>query len=209
MRKQKFRFSTSHNEIMQLLRAWAAISFAFAIILNGSFGFNTRFFYLMVVAAFTVGTGFLLHELAHKVLALRYGCRAEFRSFDMMLVLAIAMSFFGFIFAAPGAVFIEGRVNDRKNGIISAVGPLTNMVLALLFFSASLVLSPFSAALGDIMFYGSIINSWLAIFNLIPLANLDGTKVLKWSKAAYFSMLGFAFVLWMLPSALGAVRMFG
>lgn len=208
MKKQRFRFSTSHNEVSQILRAWAAISFAFAILLNGGFGFSSRFFYLMVVAAFTVGMGFLLHELAHKLLALRYGCRAEFRSFDLMLVLAVAMSFFGFIFAAPGAVFIEGRVNVRKNGIISAVGPLTNMVLALLFFSASVALSLFSAALGEVMFYGSIINSWLAIFNLLPFANLDGTKVLKWSKAAYFSMLGLSFALWMLPYALGTVRAF-
>ncbi|MBI2142363.1 hypothetical protein HYU15_02655 [Candidatus Woesearchaeota archaeon] len=209
MKKPGFRFSTSHDEVLQLLRAWAAISFAFAVLLNRGFDFGGRFFYLMVVAAFTVGTGFLLHELAHKVLALRYGCRAEFRSFDLMLVLAVAMSFFGFIFAAPGAVFIEGRVNDRKNGIISAVGPLTNMLLAVLFFSASVAASTFSVALAEVMFYGSIINSWLAIFNLLPFANLDGTKVLRWSKTAYFSMLGLSFVLWLLPSALGAVRMFG
>lgn len=208
MKKTGFRFSTSHDEVLQILRAWAAISLAFAILLNRGFGFSPRFFYLMLVAGFTVGMGFLLHELAHKVLALRYGCRAEFRSFDVMLVLAVAMSFFGFIFAAPGAVFIEGRVNVRKNGIISAVGPLTNMLLALLFFLATVVVSMFSSALAEVLFYGSIINSWLAIFNLLPFANLDGTKVLKWSKAAYFSMLGLSFALWMLPYALGTVRAF-
>ena len=208
MKKHVFRFTTSHDEISQLLRAWLAISFAFAVILNGGFGLRARFFYLMAVAAVTVGVGFLLHEMAHKVLALRYGCRAEFRSFDLMLLLAIAMSFFGFVFAAPGAVFIQGRVSDKKNGMISAVGPLTNMLLAILFLIGVVVLSPLNAAVAEIMFYGLIINSWLALFNLIPFANLDGVKVLRWSKAAYFSMLGFAFVLWMLPYTLRTVRLF-
>src|SRR3989338_1601527 len=111
--------STSEAELKDLLKAWIAISVAFAIGLSGSVlssGFYTKF----VIASLTVGIGFLLHEIGHTIVAQRYGCFAEFRSFDSMLILAIAMSFFGFIFAAPGAVMISGRVNSAKNGKISA-----------------------------------------------------------------------------------------
>ena len=53
-----------------------------------------------------------------------------------MLVLAILMSFFGFIFAAPGAVVIKASyIHPSKNGKISLAGPLTNIILALLFFA--------------------------------------------------------------------------
>ena len=176
------RISTSRIEIRDILKAWFAVSIAFGIVLSASF---PDFFQKFIVAALTVGIGFLLHELGHKLVAQRYGCFAEFRSFDNMLVLAIAMSFFGFVFAAPGAVMISGRVNTRKNGIISAAGPLVNLGLAMLFLPLFLISSKFFHMLA---LYGFVINSWLALFNMIPVWLFDGHKIWKWNKAAYFSM---------------------
>src|SRR3989339_681370 len=112
--------STSEFELRDILKAWVAVSIAFGIILSNSVA---DFYAKFIIASLTVGIGFLFHELGHKFLAQRYGCFAEFRSFDTMLILAIAMSFFGVVFAAPGAVFISGHVNARKNGRISAAGP--------------------------------------------------------------------------------------
>ena len=81
-----------------------------------------------------MGLGFLLHQLAHKFVAQKYGCVAEFRAFDQMLYLAVGLAFFvGFIFAAPGAVMIRGYVDRRKNGIISIAGPAVNIMLAVIF----------------------------------------------------------------------------
>ena len=81
------KIKTSKLEIVDLLKAWIAISLAFGIILRHSLGFSTA----ILVAAFSVGIGFLLHEMAHKFVAQHYNCFAEFRSFDQMLILAIAM----------------------------------------------------------------------------------------------------------------------
>lgn len=173
--------NTSEKEIKDLLKAWLAISFAFAMVLR--FSIPLSLYEVFIVSAVTVGTGFLLHELGHKFVAQRYGCFAEFRSFDQMLFLAIIMSFFGFVFAAPGAVMIAGRVDIRKNGIISAAGPIVNLALALFFLS---LLFMFPAGLLKILaFYGFFINSWLALFNMIPVWNFDGAKVLKWDKKVY------------------------
>jgi len=44
--------------------------------------FNISFIIALFISLFTLGIGFLLHELAHKFVAQRYGCFAEFRSFD-------------------------------------------------------------------------------------------------------------------------------
>ena len=123
--------NTSETEIKDLAKAWIAISIAFALVLRHDIGL--AFYQVLLISSITVGMGFLLHELGHKFVAQRYGCFAEFRSFDRMLLLAVIMSFFGFVFAAPGAVMIAGKVDTRKNGIISVAGPVVNLILAVAF----------------------------------------------------------------------------
>ena len=182
--------TTSETEIRDLLKAWIVISIAFAIVLRYSFSYS--FYSVFVISSLTVGTGFLLHELGHKIVAQRYGCFAEFRSFDNMLIMALVMSFFGFVFAAPGAVMISGRIDGRKNGIISAAGPLVNIGLALVFLA--LALSQPTNLFKAIVYYGFIINSWLALFNMIPFWLFDGYKIWKWNKTAYFSIASLAFL---------------
>jgi len=104
-----------------------------------------------------------------------------------MLFFALITSLFGVVFAAPGAVIIQGHVSPKQNGLISAAGPVANLVLALVF----LALSPW---LGIVAYYGYLINAWLALFNLIPVWLLDGKKVLHWNKPIYFALLFLAAV---------------
>ena len=180
------RLRLNEGEGLELLKAWVAISLAFAIVLNKNI-FSSSFILTLLLAGLTVGVGFLAHELAHKIVAQRYGCYAEFRAFNGMLILAVLMSFFGFVFAAPGAVFISGYVNIEKNGKISLSGPLINSILATLFLILGITIS--TGFWSEVFGYGFMINSWLALFNMIPVWNLDGTTILRWSKTVYFSMV--------------------
>ena len=95
------KIETSKKEIIDILKAWIVISISFAVILGDKNILSTNFLYNLLMAALTVGVGFLFHELSHKFLAQKYGAMAEFRSYDIMLVLALVMSFFGAVFAAP------------------------------------------------------------------------------------------------------------
>jgi len=184
----------SQIEKQDLFKAWLMLSIAFAIVMGG-FSFTFQFAIQMAIAAITVGLGFLLHEMGHKFLAQEYGCIAEFRANMQMLVLAVLMSFFGFIFAAPGAVFISGRhINTEKNGKISAMGPLMNIILALIFLGF-LFYFPDSI----LVYYGFLINSWLALFNMIPFAIFDGAKILRWNKVVYGIMVAVSFLLLNVP----------
>ena len=190
------------KEIKDLLIAGLMISLAFAILLsggslNGLNFFNKNFFIIFIVAFFTAGIGFLLHELMHKYFAQSYGLFAEFRAFYGMLWLAILFSFFGFILAAPGAVFIQGKITKEKNGKISLAGPMTNLILALLFLIFLLILN-LSGIFSMLFIFGLKINSLLAAFNMIPAMPFDGAKVFKWNKKIYFLTLIFAIGLFVL-----------
>ena len=201
---QIWKLRTSKTELIDILKAWLVLSLAFALVfggitlINGSLSkiFSSAFVVLFLVSMMTAGLGFLFHELAHKFLAQHYGCTAEFRAFDQMLYLALGLAALtGFIFAAPGAVMIAGRVTLRENGIISLAGPLTNFVLAIIFLGLS-----FSVPILQI---GFMINSWLGIFNLIPFGNFDGRKILEWDRYIWFGMVALGiFLLFGLPKFL-------
>ena len=97
---------TSKTELIDIAKAWFALSLAFAFVYSGarlfssSFErvFSLQFLFLFFISLFTAGLGFLLHELAHKFVARKYGCLAEFRAFDFMLYLALGLAILtGFI----------------------------------------------------------------------------------------------------------------
>jgi len=190
----------SEEELNDLLWAWAAITLAFAIVLTvrgAGLGFTAN----LIVTGLTVGIAFLFHELGHKIVAQKYGCWAEFRKFTLGLILALAMSFMGFIIAAPGAVMISGFISREQNGKIAVAGPLVNIGLAILFFMTGIflpqIIGELPALLGQIVFYGFFINAWLALFNMIPFPPLDGSKVMAWS-----------FPVWLGTAALAGLMVF-
>lgn len=187
---------TSRTEIVDILKAWLALSLAFTFIYAGASLvkgniqniFSTHFLIVFVISMFTAGLGFLLHELAHKFVAQHYGCAAEFRAWDRLLYLAVAVAvFIGWVFAAPGAVMISGMVTRKENGLISLAGPATNYVLAIVFWG---LLYTFPAW-AEVFITGFSINIWLGLFNLIPFGPLDGKKVFYWNKFVWSGMLGF------------------
>ncbi|MFQ6010950.1 MAG: AN1-type zinc finger domain-containing protein [Nitrososphaerales archaeon] len=175
-------------ELRDLVKAWLAISLAFSVFSLLSPQSRPDFPLIFGIAALTAGVGFLLHELAHKFAAQKYGLWAEFRAWNLGLIMAVMFAFTGFIFAAPGAVYIRPKTGDftstisnRENGIISVVGPLTNIVLAGFFFL--LLNSGLGGGLGSaIGFMGVRINLFLAAFNMIPFGMFDGRKVFAWNK---------------------------
>jgi len=186
------KIKTSKIEIRDLGKAWLVLSLAFAIAFTRDLAL-TLLIKNFIIALIAVGTGFVLHELGHKFVAQYYGCTAEFRAFNQMLLLALVLSFFGLIFAAPGAVMIRGHLSLARNGKISLAGPLTNFILAALFFALAYFTTGF---MYDLAYFGFLINTWLGLFNMIPVWNLDGKKIYKWNKTIYFTVviIGFAFL---------------
>ena len=119
-----------------------------------------------VVASILFFVSLLAHELAHAVVARRNGVEVD----------GITLWLFGGVArlrseaATPGADFR-----------IAVVGPLTSVVLGLVFGACALaLLDGFGPGLTASVFsYLAGVNLLLALFNLIPAAPLDGGRVLR------------------------------
>jgi Zn-dependent protease len=193
------RLRFDRRELADLFVAWLALGIAFTFFVEQSIvrTLETNPSSLRVepvarvlaLSLITVGAGFLLHEIAHKVVAIRFGQVAAFRADYGMLFLAILGGIVGFLFAAPGAVHHRGRITERENGLIAAAGPITNLVLAGVFLVVGVLGvregRTFVSSIGS---FGLSINLLLAGFNMIPWGPLDGRKVLSWSPVAFVAL---------------------
>lgn len=184
------RIKTSKEEIKNLAMAWVAVTIAFTILFSAGMDSMQEAIISLLTFAFIVGVSVILHEMAHKLVAQHYGLFAEFRADKTMLAIAVVTALFGFIIIAPGGVMIAGHAGNNRMGKIGMAGPLTNILLAILFFALTLAMP--NTALFN---FGFKINSWLAVFNLIPLAFFDGAKVFRWNKRVYFSLAAIALLL--------------
>ena len=179
-------FKFSQRELYDLGLAWLAITVAFSILYIRQLTLSlASVLLLFFITAFTAGIAFLFHELAHKFVANKYGFVAEFFADKKQLLFMIVISLFGIVFAAPGAVWIQGNITRRKNGIISMAGPLTNLVLAILFLVPTFFVEGIFGFIGSV---GFRINAWLGLFNMIPFAMFDGAKIWNWNKFVWFAL---------------------
>ena len=217
------RNTTSPTEIMHAAIAFLVLTVDIAILQSGLLGqvqFG-GFSPSALVAGLPFGaaaalTGFLLHEMAHKVAAERRGFWAEFRMSPVGLILSVITASFGFLFAAPGATVVGGMGSAEDWGRTSLAGPALNLVEATVFALAGLALGFGPDSLGPAAVFLvllAFINGWFATFNLLPLGPLDGRKVLRWSSriwsvafvaAAVFTAVLFFIVSVGFPIAVGA-----
>jgi Zn-dependent protease len=207
-------FNIEKREAADILISVFAISLALSI--YSGYAEPLAFASMMAVFTVTIGAGFVLHELMHKLIANSFGAQASFQAWHMGLLLMVGLALLSLapgmggipLFLAPGAVYIYARsLTVTENGIISIAGPLTNIAVALFFFMAGILF--YSVPwLGTVSYLGAYANFFLAFFNLLPLYPLDGSKVIRWSWPAWllatvFSLAGLLLLGFKLSSLLG------
>ena len=186
------------GEVAQILIAWVVLSFALSVTdIEGLFT-GTGSLADVAAAFIAAATGFVLHEMGHKFVAMGRGYVAHFRIWAWGIALALITSILSqgqFIFGAPGAVYIAPAASAisfgaytygtqrnviRDNAIISAAGPGTNLAFMLFFLLLTLIL-PASGFWSTVADYGFTLNMGLGSFNMLPIPPLDGYKIFKGS----------------------------
>jgi Zn-dependent protease/predicted transcriptional regulator len=123
----------------------------------------------------------LLHELAHSIVALKYGLKVR------QIIL--------FIFGGVSDIEEQGESSKdfRKEFKIAVVGPITSFVIAgilalawwiLLILSSSAqtgftTTDAIKSIVEAVLRYGALTNTLLGVFNLIPAFPLDGGRILR------------------------------
>ena len=127
----------------------------------------------------------IVHELAHKFIALGFGLDAVFfafyrNSFTLMLgVLTIIskLTGFGFMFFVPGFVGISGNGTHLQFALAAFAGPFVNLVLWLGSWYL-LKNKMYRKKHHLLLLLTQKINMFLFIFNMLPIPGFDGYKVL-------------------------------
>jgi len=174
----------SMKEMKDLFAAFICLSLALAILVSrwDIFGGTGMTMTGLLASMLTVGTGFLLHELAHKFSAQHFGCWSEFRASYKWLMISIFTALLGFLIAIPGAVEIRGRLDRRSYGKISLAGPATNLAIVLVLSPLLFVFSGTPHTMVQIIV---LLNLLLALFNMLPIHPFDGAKILDWDSTFY------------------------
>lgn len=137
-----------------------------------------------------------VHEFAHAWMAVklgdetpRYKGRLTLRPMAHIDIIGAAMILLvGFGYAKPVPVNINNLKNGRKSfALVALAGPLSNIIMALIFtlcktviyVLASKTVIPVIAytVFGGFFMYAATINISLAVFNLLPIPPLDGSRI--------------------------------
>jgi len=193
-------FYIDRSEAIQIIISVVAISVAFSLVLGEVSLIVTspmKFLAWVFFSLVTIGTGFIFHEMAHKLVAIHYGARARFVMWTQGLGIMLILALFGFLFAAPGAVYIySNSITRKENGLISIAGPVTNIIMVIVFLLLAFIL-PIHAFGMNLWVFGAQLNLILAIFNMLPMFPLDGSKVFAWSQLAWLAFMGLCFAMGM------------
>ncbi|MFH0908710.1 MAG: site-2 protease family protein [bacterium] len=138
------------------------------------------FFSWVIIVTFSI----CVHEYAHAVTALKLGddtaAQAGHLTFNPLIQMGwqslVALLVMGI---AWGAVPVSPYLSTRKSALVSFAGPLSNIILCVVFALAAVVADKFSAGGPVIQFINmaSVANAMLFVFNMLPIPMLDGWLV--------------------------------
>lgn len=150
--------------------SWVLVFLLFTYLLGSDFGARypgwsfLQQWGIAVITTILFFLSVLAHELSHSVVAVRSG----------IPVRGITL----FIFGGVSQMAHEAR-RPFTEFLVAVVGPLSSVVLGLIFWGLWSVLGESSDPLGAVLFLLFSINLSLGLFNMLPGFPLDGGRVLR------------------------------
>ena len=133
--------------------------------------------------------GFLIHEFGHRQTGRRYKLPAKFRLLTFgLLITAVGLLLYFTTgtppFALPGAVVVIGLEKKDQAGKCKAAGPISNLIISLILLPIAFITAAMQVGFEYFLLFiiGAYMNSFLGLFNMLPIGLLDGHEILKYKK---------------------------
>ncbi len=154
-------------------------------------------FFLMMIRLFSrlfvIFCTMPIHEYAHALIATKLGDQTPRLSGRLTLnpmahispLGALMIILCGFGYAKPVSVNPRNFKDSKKGMALTAIaGPISNLILGFVFTFISAVISCFeystiTNAFYSFFIFAAVININLAVFNLLPIPPLDGSRILQ------------------------------
>lgn len=154
---------------------------------------NWELLAVYVARAAALLTAIPIHESAHAWMSDRLGDPTAKRCgrlslnplhhFDLLGALCMILTGFGWAKPVPIAATSNFRNPRRDMALSAAAGPISNLLMAwvcMLFYKLVVYLAPVTvvwAFIGEVLFQMVFVNITLAVFNLLPVPPLDGSRI--------------------------------
>ncbi len=148
---------------------------------------------IYVARAAAILTAIPMHESAHAWMSDRLGDPTAKRMgrlsmnpahhFDLFGALCMILTGFGWAKPVPIAATSNFRNPRRDMALSAAAGPVSNLLMAwvcMFFYKLVFYLAPITPAwnfVGEVLFQMVLVNITLAVFNLLPVPPLDGSRI--------------------------------
>lgn len=144
-------------------------------------GISSPFWFSVV----SIAPSIVLHELAHKFMAIGFGLQATLHAFYAnsttfflgVLAIIAKLTGFGLVFLVPGFVSIRGLGTPLEYAVIAFAGPAVHG----LFYLVARVVESNSSGLSDkqrlFLVATRRINGFLFVLNMLPIPGVDGFSI--------------------------------
>lgn len=179
------------------------VTIGFSIVLGlGVLGVLSRFSGQLLIEWVALGMlALLLHEMGHALAFRRYGVASSI-SFWVLGGVTV-----------PSDLDAATRLSDRQMLVVVLAGPIVGLVIGAATVVAAAVFGDAARSIREPLFLWLFVNLGWGIFNLLPIASLDGGRALEYLGGAVFGRAGRAvgLAVGLVASALIAVAaaMFG
>jgi len=129
----------------------------------------------ILYGAMIAGPAVVLHELAHKFVAMGFGATATLHAPYIMYAIVVLMMLMNFpiIFLIGGYVETVGVLTALQSALVAIAGPLTNFILWFLFRSSIKYNIAPKKYWRELAMMAKL-NLFLAGFNMLPIPGFDG-----------------------------------